>query len=110
MFLGRTEGGAHILSQTLHRLVARFSTALHRAPHAPAGRSPTEKAMSQPIPPRPNPDRKAAKRYAQGQRQARMNTPAVDPNAQFLGEQSAGEGAGWLFLIHRVMRRLIAGR
>ena len=66
--------------------------------------------MSHPLPPRPNPDRRAAKRYARKQLRARANTPAVDPNAQFLGEQSAEGGGGWLFLIHRVTRRLFVGR
>ena len=66
--------------------------------------------MSHPIPPRPNPDRREVARFARSQRRARANSQAVDPNAMFLGEHSAGPGGGWLFLIHRVTRRLIAGR
>ena len=66
--------------------------------------------MSHPIPPRPNPDRRAAKGYARNQLREQANVQAVDPNAQFLGEQSAGYGSGLLFLIQRVTRRLIVGR
>jgi len=66
--------------------------------------------MSHPVPPRPNPDRRAAKRYARNQLRARADTPAVDPNAQFLGEHSTEGGGGLLFLIQRVTRHLIVGR
>lgn len=66
--------------------------------------------MSHPVPPRPNPDRKAAKSYARNQLRAQADTQAADPNTQFLGEQSAEGGGGWLFLIHRATRRLIVGR
>lgn len=61
--------------------------------------------------PRPNPDRKAAKKYARSQRSPHIPTTGVDPNAQFLGEQSlAVRGSGRGFSIYRLMRRMIAGR
>ena len=68
--------------------------------------------MSGLTPPRPNPDRKAAKRYARSQRAApRTPMRGLDPNAQFLAEQSlAGMGGGWVFSIYRLMRRVIVGR
>jgi len=66
--------------------------------------------MSHPIPPRPNPDRRAVERFARSRRKAAANRPAVDPNAVFLGEQSAEGGGGWMFLIHRVTRWWIVGR
>ncbi len=68
--------------------------------------------MSGLTPPRPNPDRKAGKRYARSQRAApRTPTTGVDPNAQFLAEQSlTGMGGGWVFSIYRFLRRLIVGR
>lgn len=66
--------------------------------------------MSGPMP-RPNPDRKAAEKYARGQRSRHIPATPVDLNAQSLGEQSlAVRGSGWGFPIYRLVRRLIVGR
>lgn len=64
--------------------------------------------MSGLTPRRTNPDRKAAKKYARSQTPSRPTT-GLDPNAQFLAEQSLVGGGGWAFSIYRIMRRLIVG-
>ena len=56
-------------------------------------------------PPRPNPDREAARRYQRAQ--AGQST---DPNPQFLAEGSVVGAGGWGFAIYRLMRRLIVRR
>lgn len=63
--------------------------------------------MSGPTPHRTNPDRKAAKKYARSQRSAHVPSTGLDPNAQFLAEQSLAGGGGWVFSVYRLMRRLI---
>ena len=61
--------------------------------------------------PRPNPDRKAAEKHARRQGSPPIPATGVDPNAQFLGEQSlAVRGSGWGFSIYRLVRRLVVGR